>query len=236
MIDNLQENVMMEKSEVTPQPRIKDEETGPQEPALHLGEVEDTKLVVADIPEDFISKGPENPEGPQGLSSPVSMNGFENKSNLTGLVIDTTASTDDLALATSEIPVSAIDSLFDMDETGNNETLDMTFDATDFLDSSNTQGHNDFDLSTFGNTEDFNLDLQVSNDAINTENSNKQDEIFGMENTGGGSDLMDLDMDLGTAGGDASAFDDMFDFGGDSGGGREMEHGDIDSNFFGTEG
>jgi hypothetical protein len=111
----------------------------------------------------------------------------------------------------------------------------------DFLDSSNSQGQNDFDLSTFGNSQDFNMpDLHTSNDGGNTNSNsaNKQDDIFDLGNTSGGGDLMDLDLDLGTVGGDDSALDDMF-FGigddGNTGSGGEMQHGEFDNAFFGLE-
>lgn len=223
---------MMENNEPTPQPTIKEEKTVPQDPDP---ESTGDKIETQDAPKDTIRKVADSSKGLQGPSPPSSLNDTNSKSNPVGLGIDTTISTDDQAPATSGPPDSSIDSLFDVPDSGNNDGSDMNFDSMEFLDSSNTQDQNDFDLSTFGNTEDFNIDLQASNDASNTNDTgNKHDDIFGMGNTGGGDDMMDLDLDLGGAGGDTSMFDDMFlDLDNNRDGGGEMEHGDIDNNFFG---
>lgn len=235
--EDLQENAMMENNESTPQPTIKEEKNIPQVPDPEPAE--DRKPIeTTDASKETIPKVPDSSKDLQGPSPPSSN---DNKSNPVGLGIDTTAATEDPAPATAGLPESSIDSLFDIPDSGNNDGSDMIFDGMEFLDSSNTQGQNDFDLSTFGNSQDFNMpDLHTANDGANTNNNsdNKQDDIFGLGNTSGGGDMMDLDLDLGTAGGVDSVFDDMyFDTGddGNAGGGGEMEHGEYDSVFFGLD-
>lgn len=237
-VEDLQENVMMESNDLTPQPTIKEERDIPA--VLESEAKEDTKPVeTTDTPKETIPKVSDSSKGLQGPSPPSSLNDSNSKSKPVGLGIDTTTTTEDPALATSGLQDSSIDSLFEMPDSGNNDGSDMNFDSMEFLDSSNTQGQNDFDLSTFGNSQDFNMaDLQTSNDGVNTNNNagNKQDDIFGIGNTTSGGDMMDLDLDLGAPGNDDSIFDDMFFGGGDdgnAGGGDEMEHGELDNAFFG---
>jgi hypothetical protein len=235
LAEDLQENVTMEDKEPTPQPVIKDEEFILQEPEPEP--IEDNKPIEAvDPPMDSIPKDPESSKGLQGPSPPSSVNDTITKSNSIGLGMDTSASTEDPVLAISGISDTSIDSLFDMVDSGENNGSVMNFDGLEFLDASNTQGQNEFDLSTFGNTEEANVDLQTMFD-VGSNVMDKQGDIFdGMLNTSGGGDMMDLDMDLGTAGGDASVFDDIYFGDGDGGNmGGDMEHGDIDSNFFGLE-
>ena len=231
-VENLPENLMLESNGSTPQAIIKEEQTVPQETAPEIAEAEDVKPVI-DPPKDTVPEVSDSSKGLQGPSPPSSTNDTNAKSNPIGLDVDATPSTEEPALATSGIPDSPLGSLFGITDSGNNG-LDMNFDSVDFLDAGNTQDQNDFDLSTFGNTEDFNLDLHTSNDAGTTNTSNKQDNLFGMGDSGGAGDLMDLDLDL-NAGGDGSAFDDLFDFGADADDGGGMEHGNADSTFFGIE-
>jgi hypothetical protein len=226
---------MMENNEPTPQLTIKEEMAVPEVPKLEP--TEDRKPIeMTDESKEMIPKVPDSSKSLQGPSPPSSI---DNKSNPVGLGIDTTAATDDAAPATAGLPDSSIDSLFDIADSVNNDGTDMNFDSMEFLDSSNTQGQNDFDLSTFGNSQDFSMpDLHTINDGANanSNSNNKQDDIFGLGNTSGGDDMMDLDLELGTAGGVDSVFDDMFFGGGDdgnAGGGGEMEHGDYDNAFFG---
>ncbi|KAG0648907.1 hypothetical protein D0Z07_4615 [Hyphodiscus hymeniophilus] len=226
--EDMQQTIMMENNEPTSEPTIKEEEVVPQDTAPE--EAENTEAITTDPLKNTSPEDSDSPKGLQGPSPPSSANDT-NKINSVGLGIDSPA-TEDPALAQPGIPDSSIDELFDMTDSGNNDGLALNFDTTDFLESSNTQGQNDFDLSTFGNTEDFNLDVQASNDAGDTNSSNKQDDLFGLGNSGEGGDLMDLDLDLGAVGGDSSTFDDLFNFGADGG---EMEHGEIDSAFFGID-
>ena len=231
-LGDVHENIMTENNEPTPEVSIKEETTLPQDPDPEPTEYKKS-IETEDAPKDGIQKSADSSKGFQGPSPPSSLNDISSNSNPVGLGIDTTTITEDPAPATSGPPDSPIDSLFDMPDT--HDDSDMNFDSMEFLESSNTQGQNDFDLATFGNSEDFNLDLQTSNDAGNMNStSNKQDDIFGMDNTGGGGDMMDLDLDLSAAGGDTSMFDDMFlDLDNNRGSGGEMEHGDIDNDFFG---
>ena len=190
------------------------------------------KQATKDASKETIPKVSDSSKGLQGHSPPSSN---DNKPNPVGLGIDTTAATEDPAPATAGLPESSIDSLFD------NDGSDMIFDGIDFMDSSNTQGQNDFDLSTFGNSQDFNMpDLHTANDGANTDNNsgNKQDDIFDLGNTSGGGDIMDLDIDPDTAGGVESIFADMYFVTGDDGNvgdGGVMEHGEYDNAFFGLD-
>jgi hypothetical protein len=231
---DVQENIMMENNELAPQPLIKEQEAVSQDPDPEP--IEDKKPIETEsAPTDAIQHPTDSSKGLRETSPPSPLDDTSGKSNQVGLAIDTTATPEDPAPATSGPPDSSIDSLFDMPDSVNNDGSDMNFDSMEFLDSNNTQNQNDFDLSTFGNTEDFNIDLQPSNGANNTNNtSDKQDDTFGMENSGNGADMMDLDLDLSAAPGDTSMFDDMFlDLDNDRGSGEEMEHGDIDNTFFG---
>jgi hypothetical protein len=235
--EDLQESIMMENNEPTPQPTIKEEKNVPQVPEPEPTEDKKPIETTTEEPKETIPKVSDSSKGLQGPSPPSSLNDTNSKSHPVGLGIDTTATNDDPAPATSELQDSSIDSLFDMPDGGNNDGSDMNFDSMEFLDSGDTQGPNDFDLSTFGNSQDFNMaDLHTSNDGGNTNSNagNKQDDAFDMGNTAGGGDMMDLDLDLGTAGGDDSVFDDMF-FDGNTGGGGEMEHGHFDNAYFGLE-
>ena len=224
----------MENNESTPQPIIKEEKNIPQVPEPEPAEGR-MSIETTDASKETILKVSDSPKGLQGPSPPSFNN---SKSNPVGLGIDTTVATEDLAPATAELPQSSVDSLFGILDSGNNDSSDVIFDGIEFLDSSNTQGHNNFDLSTFGNSQDFNMpDLQTANDGENTNNSsgNKQDDIFDLENASGGGDTMDLDLDLSTVGGVNSTFDDIFFGSADDGNidGGEMVHGDYDSTFFG---
>lgn len=112
------------------------------------------------------------------------------------------------------------------------------------MDANNNQdpsqaANTDFDLSTFGNeTQDFNmLDIPVT-DTANTNNVpvTKDDDIFGDLGTTGDANM---DLDLGNIDmGEGNTFDELFTAGdGDdfNTGMGEMEHGDIDQDFFKLE-
>lgn len=229
-----QENIMIENNESTPQPTIKEEQSASQAPG---SEATDDKLPneANDASEDTIPKVSDSSKGLQGPSPPSSN---DIKVNLVGLGIDTSAATDDAAPGTAGPPDSSIDSLFEAPSSGgNHDNSNIDFSSMEFLDSTNTQGQNEFDLDNFGTSQDFNMaDLHTANDSgqANNNSGNKQDDIFELINTSGGDDLMDIDLDLGAAGGD-DPLDDMF-YGlgddGNTGGGGEMEHG-YDNAFFG---
>jgi hypothetical protein len=232
LTDSLQENNMTENNEPTPQLSVIEQEPLAQDPEPESIQNE-RPFETVDAQKETSPKGSDESKGLQGPSPPSSLNGVNSKSDAVGLGIDTTITTEDLAPATSGPADSSIDSLFDIGDDASKDFADMDFDASEFLNSSNTQGPNDFDLSTFGSTDDFNVEIPTSNVNENSTNDtgNKKEEIFGMANASGG-DAMDLDIDLGLdAGADDNTFADfIFD---DDGNGGEMQHGEFDNEFFG---
>ena len=235
MAEDYEGNVKMETKQPTPQPSIKEEVGVPQEAESQPVE-EGKPIETADATKKAIPVSTDASKGPQG-PSPPSSNDPNTKPDPTGLSIDTTSATDAPDLDTPGQPVSAIDSLFDMPTSGNNDGSDMAFESMEFLEAGNTQGQTDFDLSTFGTSQDFNMpDLDISNDTnTNIDSGDKQDDLFGKGNMTGGGDMMDIDLDLGTAGGYDSIFDDMFFTGADdtnAGSGGEMDQGVFDDAYF----
>ena len=231
MHDKLESSIP-DNNQPTPQPVTQEEILAPE-----------ASTTIQDPAKDITRKVP-GPALPLQNPSPPSSN--DNKPNVS-LDIETAiaATSGTPAPGTSGLPVSSIDSLFDMpdnnDDNNNDESEDLSF-AIDFLDGPNTNDNSqaqnaDFDLSTFGNTQDFNMpDVQTSIDASNPNDTDKNatDDLFGMtNNTTGGGDMMDLDSSMVPA--EENSFDDMFFTGDDGGltGGGEMEHGTFDDDFFG---
>jgi hypothetical protein len=239
-----------ENTLLSPQKTTKEEDTQPMENGEPTSN-ESIQSTTQDPPKDTI-KATESSTAQQGPSPPASSNEIGSNPQLIGLGINTQGITTSPGPGTAELQDPAIDSLFEDNENSAGDSA-MNFDHMDFSmpeSNTNTQPqdlshgqHTDFDLSSFQNTsQDFNMtDLHTSNDAnSNTNNNeNKQGDEFDLGNaTGGGDDHMDLDLDLGMAGGEESAFDDLF-FGGadDDGlsGGAEMQHGEFDNAYFGID-
>lgn len=184
----------------------------------------------------------------QQKPSPRPADNKENILQTIGLGINNTDLGDNMVVG-HDADNAAINSPFDMpNESDNNDNPALNFDAMDFsLHDSSTEHpntkeeNNDFDLSTFGNAQDFNVPESNANipttsgDAMSIPPAIAQEaDAFGM-NTASGDDNMDLDLDLGIAGED-SMFDDLFTASGDydaMGDGDDMRHGEFDSEFFG---
>jgi hypothetical protein len=244
----MDQSATAENTQPSPQKTIKEEDTKPIENGLPTSN--ESIQPTQDPPKDTI-KIPESSTTQPGPSPPSSANGTGSHPQLIGLGINTQGIDTTPGPATAELQDSAIDSLFEDNE--NTGESGMSFDHMDFsMPESNTQTqtqdisqgqHADFDLSSFPTTsQDFNMpDLHNSNDAnSNTNNNgNKQgDDLFDMGNATGGDDQMDLDLDIGMAGGEESTFDDLFFGGGDDdglSGGAEMQHGEFDNAFFGLD-
>jgi hypothetical protein len=140
------------------------------------------------------------------------------------------------------LPDSSTDNLFDMTDSNDmpdtNDMSDLDF-AVDFLNDTNTNDNSqtqntEFDLSTFGNTQEFNMpDLQASagTNTANNATDNSTDDLFGVGNTSGGDDLMDLDTSMLPA--EENTFDDLF-FTGDDG--DNMDDGTFDDAYFNLNG
>jgi hypothetical protein len=197
----------------------------------------------------------EGSKSQQGPTPPSSTLEAGSSSKPIGLGINTEGmSGTTSAPGTAGVANSSIDSLFDIpddDENNNNSGgSDINFVGMDFSfpdANTNTQGeqsqtqHNDFDLTTFGDTsQDFNMsDLQAVDGTIannaNSNNTNKQlDEVFNAGNNAGGAENMDLDIDLEMVG--ESMFDNIFYTDeGNMGGSGEMLHGEFDDTFFGLD-
>ncbi|KAH8667999.1 hypothetical protein BGZ60DRAFT_515447 [Tricladium varicosporioides] len=261
--------------------------------SLSQSTIEETQLMLqpdpyGSIKVEKLSRSPERPQ-PQSLpqqpdppketiatepevkvqqpSPPASSANTTQESKPIGLGINTTTTTDPNTSAPDTAgPVdSAIDSLFDIPESGTNDD-DLNFDDMDFAfnstadtgDQSQTQ-NNDFDLSTFGNdsqnftmpTLDTSTDAATNlatnananaNDKPNLADNKDLDDIFGDLSGGAGGDVMDLDLNMdgmdNMVGAEESVFDDIFfDTDNNMGGSGEgdMEHGNFDNNFFGID-
>lgn len=207
------------------------------------------------IPKETVPKASDT-KGLQGPSPPSSLEEPGKKSSLVGLGIVTSGKDIDAAPATAGASDSAVDSLFG----GTDGDADGKFDGMDFfqdITSSNevedpTQPK--FDLSTFGNdAADFDMaGLNVSpaaegnsnnnnnNTTETTTNNKHQDDLFNMGSGVGSTGAADMmDLDLGMADADGNAFNELF-FGGDDdvghgGNAGEMEHGEFDDAFFGLK-
>lgn len=179
----------------------------------------------------------------QDLTPPSSVPNETSNSNPIGLGINTEGTTSISAPDTADLRNNSIDSLFDMSD------ADVDFGDIDFSvqDSGNTQTvdqsqslSNDFDLSSFGNTQDLNLSqLQDSGEnngmvVIASDEKKPVDDPFDTENSNV-DDNMDMDL-FGTNDGNDSFFDDDIFFGSGEtttmNNGGEMEH-DLDADFFG---
>lgn len=195
---------------------------------------------------------PANDVKTQNLTPPSSGNANgQAESKPIGLGIVTDGAGVGSGSETVDIQNSSIDSLFGPDDNnGGDSTLD--FDNMDFLPDTNTnthgndqsQAHDEFDLSSFGNTaQDFSMpDLNISmdvnsntNNATTSNNANKaNDDPFASLGIGSGGDSMELDLEpLGMDGAAGSVFDDIF-FDDDNNTG-EMQHGEFDDDFFGLK-
>jgi len=209
--------------------------------------MKDSKAIAQEVTKPGIPEAQGAPKVQSGPTPPKSSDEQSSNHSAGGLGINTEVAPATSAPATSDLQNSSIDSLFDMGENEhNNADSELNFDSIDY---SNVQtSQNDFDLSSFGNHShefpnletDFHAPDNNTTNNASTESKKPEDDVFNnIGNDATASSNLDLDMDLGTAGGDDSVFDDMlfFDGGNDGGmgGNGEMEHGEFDEAFFGID-
>ncbi|KAH7342674.1 hypothetical protein BKA65DRAFT_295633 [Rhexocercosporidium sp. MPI-PUGE-AT-0058] len=172
---------------------------------------------------------------PQGPTPPASSNDASLETKPIGLGINTEGA----PALEGDLQNSSVNSLFEMADNENGDSalnfddMDFSLDTTQNQDTSQTQ-NDEFDLSNFGNP-----NPNQTNTNTNTVEQNKLgDDLFAMAQEMNGGDGMDLDLDMGMAGAEDSAFDDMFFVGGDDdgmSGGGEIQHGEFDKAFFGLD-